>query len=62
MDSPSKKKASGCITSIGCNRGYAVVIRIPLNNYLIKNAKIHQAVTAESPPFLGPCSRSDYVA
>ncbi|KAH7205228.1 hypothetical protein BKA60DRAFT_466709, partial [Fusarium oxysporum] len=44
------------------NRGHAVVIRVPVSNGLIDNAKIHQAVTTESPPLPGPYATSDYVA
>ncbi|EGU71988.1 hypothetical protein FOXB_17498 [Fusarium oxysporum f. sp. conglutinans Fo5176] len=44
------------------NHRHAVVIRVPLRNGLINNAKIHQAVTTEYPPFPGPYATSDYVA
>ncbi|KAM5529479.1 hypothetical protein FOXYSP1_17323 [Fusarium oxysporum f. sp. phaseoli] len=43
-------------------RGHAVAIRVPLSNGLINNAKIHQAVTTEPPPFPGPNVTSDYVS
>ncbi|KAH7189938.1 hypothetical protein DER44DRAFT_679857 [Fusarium oxysporum] len=50
----------GCIfTSGNCRR--VVAIRVPFSNGLINNAKIHQAVTTESPPFPRPYPTSDYV-
>ncbi|KAI3573044.1 hypothetical protein IWW34DRAFT_151837, partial [Fusarium oxysporum f. sp. albedinis] len=53
---------TGPLRLLKCNRGHAVVITVPRNNGLINNAKIHQAITTESPPFPGPYATSDCVA
>ncbi|KAI3579711.1 hypothetical protein IWW34DRAFT_620155 [Fusarium oxysporum f. sp. albedinis] len=46
---------------LACNRRHAVVVRVPLSNSLINNAKIHQTITTELPPFPGPYATSDYI-